>query len=152
MQTRISYIGVALLVMALLFTGGAASRAYAQEMPPEAAALQAAFAQREAAYQEQLVQLNQAYAERQRLHQQQIDEMNRRLATVQQQVQAIRSQEEALRQQIAQLQSLRIERQAQYRSQVEQMRAEYASRAAAISAQLTDVQVRLAEANTMLGR
>ncbi|HAJ36400.1 MAG TPA: hypothetical protein DCL15_11975 [Chloroflexi bacterium] len=152
MQTKILAIGVALLVMTLLFTGVAAPRAHAQDIPADAAALQAAFAQREAAYQEQLTQLNQAYAERQRLYQQQIDEMNRRLATVQQQVQAIRNQDATLRQQIAQLQSLRAERQAQYRSQLEQMRAEYANRAAAISAQLTDVQTRLAEANAMLGR
>lgn len=152
MLSRILSFSVAVLMLVGLLAGSGIQHAHAQEIPPEAAALQAAFAQREAAYQEQLAQLNQAYAERQRLYQQQLEEMNRRLATVQQQVQAIRSQEETLRQQLAQLQSLRSERQAQYQSQLLQMRTEYANRANAINAQLADVQARLVEANAMLGR
>lgn len=152
MQLRVLSFGVAMLMLVGLLVGSGIQRAHAQEIPPEVAALQAAFAQREAAYQEQLAQLNQAYVERQRLYQQQLEEMNRRLATVQQQVQALRNQEETLRQQLNQLQSLRKERQAQYQSQLIQMRIEYTNRANAINAQLADVRARLAEANAMLGR
>jgi len=47
---------------------------------------------------------------------------------------------------------VRTQRQTEYQRQLDAARAQYAERAATIDAQIAEVQARLAEANTLLGR
>ena len=143
-----------LLLVALLAMGGVATLrpVLAQELPPAVAALQTAFADREAAYQTQLAQLQQAFTEHQTTYQQQLAEMNQRQTQTQAQAQQLANHAQTLQAQIAQLQAVRAQRQAQYQSQLETARTQYGARAAVINNQLVEVQARLAEANAMLGR
>ena len=78
--------------------------------------------------------------------------MNQRLTQSQAQVHLLANQEQALQQQAVQLQSVRTQRQTEYQRQLDAARAQYAERAATIDAQIAEVQARLAEANTLLGR
>ena len=143
-----------LLLVALLAMGGVAALrpVLAQELPPAVTAMQAAFADREAAYQTQLAQLQQAFTEHQAIYQQQLAEMNQRQTQSQAQVQQLANQTQTAQAQIAQLQAVRAQRQAQYQSQLEAARTQYGERATVINNQLAEVQARLAEANAMLGR
>ena len=106
----------------------------------------------EAAYAEQLTQVQQALAERKAVYDGQLQEMNNRVATGQTQVRALADQEQAIQQQIAQLYNARLERQAAYATQLAAARQEYDQRLAQLAAQLQEAQARLAEARTLLGQ
>ena len=108
--------------------------------------------QLEAAYADQLAQVQQAFADRKAVYAGQLQEMNNRLAAGQTLVSALANQEQASQQQVAQIASARRERQAAYATQLAAARQEYAARLAQLTAQLQEAQARLAEAHTMLGQ
>ncbi len=108
--------------------------------------------QLEAAYADQLAQVQQAFADRKAVYAAQLQEMNNRVATGQAQVSALANQEQAVQQQVAQIANARRERQAAYATQLAAARQEYAVRLAQLTAQLQEAQTRLAEAHTMLGQ
>ena len=106
----------------------------------------------EAAYGEQLTQVQQALAERKAVYDGQLQEMNNRVATGQTQVRTLADQEQAIRQQVTQIANARLERQAAYATQLAAARQEYDQRLAQLAAQLQEAQARLAEARTLLGQ
>ena len=124
-------------------------------LPPPTAdtsQLEAALAQREAAYQQQISQLEQALQERQTTYQTQIESVAGQLATVQSNFTQLQSQEQALLTQVADLETTRNERLVTYQTQLQQAQAQYQPRFAELQTRINELQQQLAEANAVLGQ
>ena len=114
--------------------------------------LEGVYQAREQLYLQQLAALNAEQQARQLTYDTQINELNSRAATLQGQLDTLTAQEEALRQQLSQINVVRVERIVAYQSQLDQATAQYGAQQSQLQARLNDAQVKLAEANAILGR
>ena len=109
-------------------------------------------AEREAAYQGQIIQLDQALQERQTTYQEQLQLLSSQVSQAQTQLDEFEVQEQLLLAQIAELEATRAERLALYQGQLEQARAQYNILFADMQAQMDEIRVKMAEAQAQLGR
>ena len=114
--------------------------------------IQASIAERDAAYQAQINQLNQTLQERQATYQTQADTLKAQTTAAQAQLTDLKNQEQNLPAQISQFDQARADRLAVYQAQLDQLNQQYQERLAQLQTQLNDVQAKLAEANAQLGR
>jgi len=82
----------------------------------------------------------------------QLDELTRRIQAGQEQVAVLASQEQALGDQLAQVEQTRQDRAAAYQGQLGTLQEQYGQRFAQYTAQLQEIQSRLAQARTLLGQ
>ena len=120
--------------------------------PVDTSQLEAAVAEREAVYLAQIDELNRVLQERQNIYQTQIQELSNQITTTPEQLGQLQAQERILPARITQLETTRSERQATYQEQLAQLQNQYNERIAQLQAQLSEAQIRLAEANAQLGR
>lgn len=118
----------------------------------DASKIQASIAERDAAYQSQISQLNQTIQERQTTYQNQADTLQAQITSAQAQLTELKNQEQSLPAQINQFDKARADRLAVYQSQLNQLNQQYQDQLAQLQTQLNDVQAKLAEANAQLGR
>ena len=124
-------------------------------LPPPTAdtsQLEAALAQREAVYHQQISQLGQALQERQTTYQTQIETVAGQAAAAQGNLAQLQSQEQALLTQVADLETTRNERLVTYQTQLQQAQAQYQPRFAELQTRINELQQQLAEANAVLGQ
>jgi chromosome segregation ATPase len=105
---------------------------------------------REAVYQQQIEQLSQQLAERQSAYQAQIQELKNRIATAQSQQDQLEAQKYTYQQQVDELTRIRDEHRAAYQQQLQAATDQYNSRYTGLTARLSEVQSKLAEANALL--
>lgn len=113
---------------------------------------EAELTQREATYQKQVAQLEQTLQARQAAYQTQMRQVGEQVAATQNQLNQLQTQAEALSRQVAELETLRVDRLAAYQSELANAQELYDGRFAEIQQAIAEVQSRLAEANTNLGR
>lgn len=118
----------------------------------DAGQLETGLAEREAAYQVQLSNMDKAWQERETTYQGQIQELTAQIGAVQAQLETLKTREQALSTQAAQLEQTRADRQASYQAQLEQVQNEYNARYANLQAQLNEIQVRMNEARAQLNQ
>lgn len=118
----------------------------------DVAEIETNLAQRKAIYRSQISQLDQLLHGRRQTYQAQIELLGGQVGTAQDQLDTLLNQERALQGQVSELEALRTERLAAYQAQVEQAHSQYSPRLADLQDQLAQVQIRLVEANTQLGR
>ncbi len=118
----------------------------------DAGQLETTLAEREAAHQVQLSNMDKAWQERETIYQGQIQELTAQIGAVQAQLETLKTQEQALSSQAAQLEQTRADRQASYQAQLEQVQTEYNARYANLQTQLNEAQVRLNEAEAQLNQ
>lgn len=118
----------------------------------ESSQIEADFGQRETAYQEQIMQLDQTLQDRQSDYQTQIQQMGGQIVVAQNQLNQLQAQAETLSQQTAELETLRVNQIANYQTELAQAQELYNARFIEIQQAIAQAQTRLAEANTKLGR
>ena len=112
----------------------------------------AAYQAREAQMQPQLSRLTETLQQRQAAYEQQLVELAARQAALVTGLEQAENQAAALAEQVTTLQVARNQRLGAYQAQLEQAQVEYDARYATMAQQLAEAEAKLTEANAVLGR